>query len=371
MRTYPAEPAKILVVDDEEAVRDILSRWLTAEGYECLTAPSADGAYRVLSDDTIPLVLTDIMMPHRSGVDLLVHVRRRWPDIAVIMVTALDDRETAIRALQLGAYGYIIKPFDRNEILINVASALGRRRLALAGRLYQQRLEEEVQRRTAEVRQRQEEIVLHLLTAAEFRDQETGAHVRRIGMYSAAIAEALGWPARTVDDIRIAAPMHDVGKIGVPDSILRKPGRLTRPELEVMRTHTAIGADILNGSDVPLLQTARDIALSHHEKWDGSGYPHGLSGTAIPLCARVVAIADVYDALVHRRVYRPALPEEQALAVVTQDCRRHFDPDVLSCFARRTAEFREIRETVKDEHEEPGPGHDSPRSRQPDPVVGC
>lgn len=348
MRPAPLDPAKILVVDDEEVVRDVLSRWLAAEGYESLTASGADEACRVLSDQAVPLVLTDIMMPGKSGVDLLVTIGQRWPDTAVTMVTALDDREMAIRALQLGAYGYIIKPFDRNEILINVANALERRRLALAGKTYQQRLEEEVQRRTAELRRREEEIVLHLLSAAELRDHETGAHVRRIGIFSAILAEELGWEQAGIDDIRIAAPMHDLGKIGVPDSILRKPGRLNSAEWETMKTHTTIGARILDGSDVSSLRMARDIALSHHEKWDGSGYPHGLSGTAIPLPARIVAITDAYDALVHERVYRSSASEDEALDAMAKERGKHFDPDLLDCFPRVVTQFPAIRGAIED-----------------------
>lgn len=344
----PSKPPTILVVDDEEPVRDILSRWLTADGYRCLTAASADEAWPTLADDGVALSITDIMMPGRSGIDLLLSINARGLDTAVLMVTALDDRETAIRALQLGAYGYLIKPFDRNEILINVANALERRRLALAGKRYQQRLEEEVWKRTSELRRREQEIVLHLLSAAELRDDETGAHIRRIGLYAGVLAEELGWEQAGVEHIQLAASMHDVGKIGVPDRILRKPGRLTGPERSIMKTHTTIGAQILDGSDVSLLQMARDIALSHHEKWDGSGYPRGISGTEIHMCARIVAVADVYDALLHGRVYRPALPEDEALDTMAAERGKHFDPRVLDCFNGVRDRFRHIRETVSE-----------------------
>jgi putative two-component system response regulator len=167
-------------------------------------------------------------------------------------------------------------------------------------------------------------------------------------MYSAILADELGWEQAAVDDIRVAAPMHDLGKIGVPDSVLRKPGRLTAAELEVMKTHTTVGGRMLEGSDLSLLQMARDIALSHHEKWDGSGAPQGLAGAEIPMCARIVAIADVYDALVHDRVYRSALTEDEAVERMAEERGKHFDPEVYDCFARVTGQFTAIGDAVKD-----------------------
>jgi putative two-component system response regulator len=267
------------------------------------------------------------------------------------MVTAVDDRNTAIEALTLGAYGYVTKPFNKNEILINVANALERRRLTLLSLEYERSLEEKVRERTQEVREREQAIVLHLISASGYRDDETGAHIRRIGLYSAVLAKHLLWNEEAVQAMRLAAPMHDVGKIGVPDGILLKPGSLTAEEFEVMKTHTIIGACILDNAGVPLLELARDIALSHHEKWDGSGYPQGLVGEAIPEAGRVVAVMDVYDALVHARVYRPALPEEEVLSMMTDGKGSHFDPRIFEAFLHLLPEMRRIRNQVK---EEPG-----------------
>jgi putative two-component system response regulator len=263
------------------------------------------------------------------------------------MVTGVDDRKVGIQALRLGAYGYLIKPFDVNELAINAANALQRRQLALLSQATQDRLEGEVRRRTAQIRRREEEIALRLVAAAEFRDTETGAHVRRIGLYAAALAQLLGWPAGQVDDLRVAAMMHDIGKIGVPDSILLKPGPLLPDEFEIIKQHTVIGARILERSEIGLLEMAREIALSHHERWGGGGYPAGLAGEAIPESARIVAVCDVYDALVHDRVYRRALPEREVLELLQSQRGHHFDPRIVDPFLAEVSVFRTIREEVQ------------------------
>ena len=288
-------------------------------------------------------------MPGRTGMDLLASVRLQHPDTAVIMVTAVDDRKTAIQALKLGAYGYIIKPFDVNELAINVASALERRRLTLLSQAHQEHLENEVRRRTAEIRNREEEIALRLVAAAEHRDTDTGAHVRRIGRYSARLARALGWSPLAVDDLGVAAMMHDIGKIGVPDSILLKPGPLTPEEFTIIKQHTTIGARILQESRIPLLEMAHEIALSHHEWWNGNGYPERRAAEAIPDSARIVSVVDVYDALVHDRIYRPAMPEPEVLQLMRADRGAHFDPVIFDAFLDLLPEFRRIREAVREE----------------------
>ena len=208
--------------------------------------------------------------------------------------------------------------------------------------LAQDRLEVEVRRRTAEIRRRDEEIALRLVSAAESRDGDTGAHVRRIGLYSAAIARVLGWSEPMIDDLRMAAPMHDIGTLGIPDDILRAPGALTEEQWALMRTHTTIGARVLEGSDVPLLRTACQIALCHHEWWDGTGYPGGRAGTDIPEAARIVAVADVYDALVTTRPYRSALPEDEALAEMASERGTHFDPDIHDAFLHALPRIRDL-----------------------------
>ena len=341
---------KILIVDDEPDIRDLLSRWLVAEGYDCITAPDGNFALKSLTEGGVQLVLTDIMMPGMSGVDLLTVTKTLFQDVAVVMVTAVDDKDTGEMALDLGAFGYITKPFDRNNILITVKNALERRRLNVLSREYQETLEKEVLKRTTEVREREEEIIFRLLSATGHRHTETGSHVRRIGSYASVIARALGWSLKESADIRLAAPMHDVGKIGIPDAILLKPGPLTPDEFEVVKGHTLIGAQILNRSAVPLLRMASEIALSHHERYAGGGYPRGLVGDAIPESARIVSVVDVYDALVHDRVYRSAFSEKEAVSmmIVTQEKGQYFDTRVFNCFLDLLPQMRHIREEFMD-----------------------
>jgi len=347
-RVQQARSGRILIVDDEADVRAILSRWLEREGYQCVTAANAKEACEHLRDGDFALLVTDIMMPGVSGIDLLTIVKQKFPDVAVLMATAVDDRQTAIQALQIGAYGYIVKPFERNEVVINVVNALERRRLVLASQEYEQRLEGRVREQTEDIRQSREEILLRLIAAQELRHDETGAHVRRIGLYSEVLASRMGQPADHAETLRLAAPMHDVGKIGIPDAILLKPGKLDDDEWDIMKGHTTIGGRILRGTHIPLLHMAEQIALAHHEKWDGSGYPKGLAGEDIPESARIVAVVDVYDALVNDRVYRPAVPEHDALAIMDRERGGHFDPDVYDAFRAALPELRVIRSRLRE-----------------------
>jgi putative two-component system response regulator len=263
------------------------------------------------------------------------------------MVTAVDDRKTAILTLELGAYGYVIKPFDKNEILINVANALERRDTVRLSHQYETNLTEHVRKRVAEVQKQGEEFAFRLLCAIGRRTDETPSHIRRVGLYSSLLLKAyLGWESKEVDIIRIAAPIHDLGKIGIPESIVLKPGKLTPEEFEVMKKHTEIGARIMEGSDFEVIRVASEIALSHHEKWDGTGYPRGLAREAIPETARVVAVADVYDSLVSDRVYRPAFPEKEALIMIKEEQGKHFDPRILECFFDSLSDIGRVRQEM-------------------------
>jgi response regulator RpfG family c-di-GMP phosphodiesterase len=214
--------------------------------------------------------------------------------------------------------------------------------------LSEEALEREVLRRTQTLRRREEEIAMRLLAAAGTRDGETGGHVRRIGLYAAAVGEALGWSAARTADIRVAAPMHDIGKIGIPDAILLKPGHLTHDEYQIMKQHTLIGAKMLAGSDIELVEMGREIALCHHEKWDGGGYPNGLSGEGIPITARIVSIVDVYDAMVNRRVYKEPIPEKEVLNSMTLAAGYDFDPKLLEVFLEILPTIRSIRDSMQD-----------------------
>jgi putative two-component system response regulator len=265
------------------------------------------------------------------------------------MVTSTADARVAVEALERGAYGYVMKPFQINEIVIQVDNALRRRDLELAHRDQEALLNQRVRSATEALRRTQEEVALRLIAAAEYRDNETGAHIRRLGLYAAAMGELLGWEVDRIDQIRMAAPMHDVGKIGIPDAILQKKGKLTPEEWEIMKTHAEIGRRILSDTKIPLLDMGAEVAGGHHERWDGGGYPAGLKGEAIGIEARIVAIVDVYDALTHKRCYKPAWPEEEAIAHIQSQTGSHFDPDLVDLFVANLDTMRAIRMSNPDE----------------------
>lgn len=350
-RVNPPSEARLLVVDDEPFVRDLLARWLKDEGYACLTADGPAAARHCLERQAVDLVTLDIRMPGGSGLDLLNQIKERWADTAVLMLTAEDNTDSAIRALTAGACGYLRKPVDRQEFRIQVRNGLERRRLVIENRDYTHGLEDKVREQTLALRRAHEETIYHLLKASLYRDEETGAHIKRTGWYSELLAGAIGWSREQVDLIRHAAPMHDIGKIGIPDAILRKPGSLTSDEFAIMQTHADIGATMLDGSESPALLMAREIALCHHERWDGSGYPAALRETAIPEAARIVAIVDVYDALSHDRVYRPAMCESDVLSIMRRGRGLHFDPFLFDAFMSVLPEMRAIAQSITDNDE--------------------
>lgn len=354
--------AHILVVDDEASVRRLLCRLLERNGYSCTEAADANEANARLDAGSFDLLLTDLDMPGQSGLDLIRSAPSRHPDLATVMITGLDDTELANSALELGAYGYIIKPFEANEILINVRNALRRRSLEINNRGQQQRLEQQVKERTSELwnaitdletthealRRSREETVKRLSIAAEFRDDETGRHVQRMSRYCALLARKLGNDAERSELIRIASQMHDIGKLGVPDSILQKPGPLTAEERTSMEAHCEIGWRILSGSRSRLLELGAVIARTHHERVDGSGYPYGLTGEAIPLEGRIAAIADVFDALTTNRIYCSALPLGQALDILRDGRGTHFDVAALEAFFEALDEVLHVQQELPD-----------------------
>jgi putative two-component system response regulator len=337
-----APDTQVLVIDDEASVQQLLSRWLRDAGYTCALASSAAEGWAYLQEHTVEVVTLDIRMPGGSGLDLLDQIKNLFPDISVLMLTAEGETTKAIRALTKGAYGYLIKPVEREEFLIPIRNGIERRRLVIENREYTQRLQEHVRAQTQTIRLAHEETIHRLMSASSFRDNETGAHIRRTGLLSEVLAKVAGWDAVQADQMRLAAPMHDVGKIGIPDSILHKPGTLTAEEFAVMKTHTLLGAEILGGSESAVLQMAQAIARSHHERWDGRGYPDALAGVDIPECARIVAIVDVYDALSHDRVYRPAFSEAEVLSMMLEGSGTHFDPRLLECFLPMLPKIRRL-----------------------------
>ncbi|MEW6263720.1 MAG: HD domain-containing phosphohydrolase [Thermodesulfobacteriota bacterium] len=357
----------VLVVDDESSIVRLSKRILDRNGYRVITAESAEEARARLREQPIHLILTDINMPGESGLNLIASIRDEFKETAAVMVSGIDDPITAGQALDLGVYGYIIKPFEPNELIINVANALRRRSLEIKNRRYQEHLEEEVQARTAQLRatlQRLEEAsldtIMRLSKAGEFKDEDTGAHIVRISRFAAVVAKRLGLGEQTATRILYAAPMHDIGKIGVPDHILLKPGPLDSDELAIMKNHTRIGADILGSARSGFLQLAEVIALTHHEKWDGTGYPLGLKGKTIPLAGQVTAIVDVFDALTSRRPYKPAFSLERTYEIIVAGKGRHFCPEVVEAFFQVREEIEAIRDEYRDNTEKMPVGRQRP-----------
>ncbi len=352
-----ARREKILIVDDEQSIRGLLRQVLAGTRYRCEEAGNAEEAVKKLEKNSFSLVLLDIKMPGRSGLDLLPEIKSSFPDTAVIMATAVGDTDVAVQCMKHGAYDFITKPFILDDVVISVERALEKRRLEIENRAYREHLEQMVEERTLALREAMGKIKLasldtihRLARAAEYRDDDTGSHIERIGRYSAAIARQMGWKDGEVEDMLYAAPMHDVGKIAVPDRILLKTGSLDADEWEIMKTHTIIGAEILQGSDAKFIQLAEVIALTHHEKWDGGGYPRGLRAREIPLEGRIVAVADVFDALTSVRPYKEPFSLGESLDIVREG-EGHFDPEVLDAFFAVEDEIRSIREWYKDEEE--------------------
>lgn len=354
-----ADGGYVLVVDDEPQVQQLIARILERHGFRCELAGSADEARKLLEsrENNFQLMLCDVNMPGESGLELLSSTLASHPEVAALMVTGADDPKMAENAIEIGAFGYLTKPFRPNELMINIVNALHRRRLELENRAHRTMLENAVEARTAalseavsrlqrseqELRTHQEETIRRLSSMSELRDLETGRHLERMSSYCALIAERSGFDRDQVELMRIASPMHDVGKIGIPDNILLKPSTLTPEEREVMQQHTVIGHQILSGSDAELLTLAALLAYTHHERFDGSGYPRGLVGEEIPIEGRIAAVADVFDALTSDRIYRPAFNVEEAVSMMREKRGTHYDPDVLDHFLGAMEEVEEIR----------------------------
>ncbi|XID94763.1 HD domain-containing phosphohydrolase [Paenibacillaceae bacterium WGS1546] len=328
--------AKILIVDDQEYNVSLLERILGRAGYgnvACTTDP-----YRVrelVAGEDPDIVLLDLHMPGLDGLQVLEHIREIAGEdhyLPVLMLTADTTPEVKQQGLQAGVNDFLTKPFDRTEVLLRIRNLLKTRDLHRQLKMYSSTLEENVRKRTHELQVAKDEIMKLLGRAAEYRDDMTGLHTQRVGWLSGLIAERLGLEPHRVDMIRQAAPLHDIGKIGIPDDILLKPGRFEPHEFEKMKAHTLIGANMLGDSYFPLLQLAGVIARSHHEKWDGTGYPEGLAGEDIPIEARIVALADFYDALTHERPYKKAWMPEETLGEIARQRGAHFDPRIVDAF---------------------------------------
>ncbi|MBY0453561.1 MAG: response regulator [Burkholderiaceae bacterium] len=341
-----AASLRILVVDDEPDNLLLIRQALRRLGYTgCVVETDPVQAVARFHAEHFDLVLLDYNMPGMSGLEVLSAIadKARAEQVSVVMVTAQGDRDTRLQTLRAGAKDFLAKPIDLAELSIRVQNLLETRSLHLALRNTNLHLEAVVNDRTRELHTTRLEIIRRLARAAEYRDNETGIHVQRMSLYAEAIGRRLGLPAHDLDLLLNASPMHDLGKIGISDLILLKPGKLTPEEFTVMQQHTTIGASIMDGHDSELLRTAHDIALSHHERWNGTGYPHGLAGEAIPLMARIASVADVFDALTMVRPYKKAWDIEQARQEIVHMTGTHFDPEIAAAFQACFSEILDIR----------------------------
>jgi putative nucleotidyltransferase with HDIG domain len=343
---------KILIVDDEEAIREVVSTLLVAQGHECATASNGILAQDYLRKHSVDLVLSDMVMPEMDGMKLVEWLHKTEPDIPIIMVTANSEISIALEAIRQGAYDYILKPFEKDQLYFGVQRALGHRQLVLEKRDYQRNLERLVEERTAQLQgaleqleQSYDDTLEALGGALDLKDAETEGHCKRVTAFTIAIAKAMEVEPALLPHIARAAFLHDIGKMAIPDMILRKPGPLTPEERDIMRTHCEIGYNMV--TRIPFLREAAEIVLSHQEYFDGSGYPRGLRGEEIPLGARIFAVADALDAMISDRPYRKALSIRHAEEEIQRCSGTQFDPKVVEVFIKMPASlWSELRENI-------------------------
>ncbi len=328
--------ANLLIVDDEPTNIKLLEKMLQLDGFRLITSVQDPRKVASLCNESkFDLILLDLNMPHMDGFEVMADLQQRFGPAnlpPILVLTAQHDQTYRLRALRCGARDYLTKPFDRDELMARVRNLIEVHYYQKNIRQQNAILEDKVRERTQEIYNTRLQIVQRLGRAAEYRDNETGLHIIRMSEMSALLGRAAGMDTTHTEILLNASPMHDIGKIGIPDHILLKPGKFEPVEWEVMKTHTTIGADILSGDDSDILLMAREIALTHHEKWDGSGYPYGLSQEAIPLVGRIVALADVFDALTSTRPYKKAWTTEASVEYIQANSGKHFDPDLVKTF---------------------------------------
>lgn len=353
-----SDKLKIFVVDDEERNLKLMEAMLVPLGYEVHLAVDGQDALDRIRDIMPDLLLLDVMMPRVDGFEVARQVKDddETKTIPVVMVTALSDISDRIKALEAGADDFLSKPVDLTELRARVASLLKVKAYNDYMKNYQKTLEEEVRKRTKElqrayslIKRSSFDTIYRLTRASEYKDEDTGAHIIRMSNYSAEIARAMNLSDTVAENILYSAPMHDVGKIGIPDAILLKPGKLNDEEWKIMKQHTAIGGSILEGSEYPILKMGHMIAMNHHEKWDGTGYPAGKKGREIPLAAQIVSVSDVFDALTSKRPYKEAWPLEKSYDTIRSMSGSSFNPAVVDAFFSITDKIESIKEEFSDE----------------------
>ena len=365
--------AKIMIIDDEQLVIKVVKRYLSAEGYANFVAVSDSKiAIEKIRQELPDVILSDINMPDVTGLDIL-RIRQKSPvmtSIPVLILSASSEQTVKREALELGATDFLAKPVDPSDLSLRVQNALIVKRHHDHLSNYALELQKQVRERTQQLEHSREQVIHCLARAAEYRDNETGEHIIRVGKYCRVIADELGYPEAYCREIELAAQLHDVGKIGIPDSVLLNPGRLTSEEFEVMKTHCGVGLEIMeplteddkdrvrrhansggfimDSNDSPMLELASSIARSHHEKWDGTGYPSKLAGESIPIEGRICCVADVYDALCSERPYKPKFPLKKCLEIMLSERGTRFDPRILDAFFARFNEIEAIRQRYDD-----------------------
>lgn len=328
----------ILIVDDEEPIRHVFQLLAEKAGYRCSTAGSGEEALSFIDGNEVDVVITDINMPEMNGIQLLKVLKRNYA-VDVIVMTGFAEDYTYEEIVRAGASDFIEKSTSPQELMVRLGRVLRERALAREKAGMHAALKEAHQ----ELHAAYLDTISRLVLAAEYKDEDTADHIVRISRYCELLAVKYGLAPREVQNMRYAAPMHDIGKIGIPDYILMKPNKLTAEEFEIMKSHTTIGASILSNSKAEILQLAEKIAVSHHEKWNGTGYPNGLSGPEIPIAGRIVGLADVFDALTTRRPYKQPYSMEVACDILQKERGRHFDPDLVDVFFANLDEMQQVR----------------------------